>query len=114
MTQRRIIAILISLFVLPGMGHVYLGEKKKGYLLGTTVCLILLFLAVFFEVNLIRQIREAEGGLQLASVFAHAWDTWKIHRHIYWAGFILTGLIWLFAPIDLLHTPQKPHQNIDI
>ncbi|MDO8519224.1 MAG: hypothetical protein Q7T11_03560 [Deltaproteobacteria bacterium] len=106
MPKRQILAILISLFVLPGMGHVYLGEKKKGYLMGILVCLILLWLAVFFEISLIRQIRGADGALQLASVFAHAWDAWKTHRHIYWSGFILTVVIWIYAGVDLCR--KKP------
>lgn len=102
MPERKIIAILISLFVLPGMGHVYLGKKKKGYVLAVLICLILLFLAVFFEWNLVWQAQMASDPTQIfTSIFAYAKKTWMQDHLIYWSGLSLTGLIWIYSAIDI-------------
>ena len=107
MPQRKILALLISLFVLPGMGHVYLGEKKKGYLLAILICLFLLFLILFFEINLVQEAQKAANPFQiLSSIFDYAAMAWMKDRLVYNTGLGLITLLWAYAAVDLLR--KKP------
>ncbi|MBI4411653.1 MAG: hypothetical protein HY541_04130 [Deltaproteobacteria bacterium] len=100
-SKNRVIAVILSLFVLPGFGHVYLGKKVKGYLIGVVVCLILLALFILFERELLHQASLLnDQRMILSSIFDLAARAWRTHRTIFLSGLSLLGLIWIFAAVD--------------
>lgn len=98
---KKRIALILSLFVMPGFGHVYLGKKVKGYLISLLVCLVLLALFILFERELLHQASLLHDQRTiLSSIFDLAEKAWIAHRTVFLSGFGLVGLIWLFAAVD--------------
>lgn len=95
-------AVCISLFVLPGLGHTYLGKKLKGSLIALIVCVLLLALIVIFEwkvIELSNQLLAEKGQLfsHLWTISKQAfWEQWSLHA----AGLGLITAIWIYAAID--------------
>ena len=55
--SKKNLALLYSLLLWPGAGHIYLGQKKKGYFLAILTIILLLVLFFIFEIELIHQIQ---------------------------------------------------------
>lgn len=108
MNRKTLIALILSFFVFPGMGHVYLGLKKKGYLISLIICIILFAMIMIFEWELLEQANKiSDPNTVFSSLFVLAGKAWFAHRMIYIAGTIITSLIWLYAAWDLVRKKGK-------
>ncbi|MBI2340340.1 MAG: hypothetical protein HYU99_08265 [Deltaproteobacteria bacterium] len=101
--RKKGIALILSLFVMPGFGHVYLGKKIRGYLISLLVCLILLALFILFERELLHQASlVSDQRFILFSIFDLAKKAWSLHRPVFFWGLGLIGLIWILAAVDVI------------
>lgn len=108
MNRKTIIALILSLFVFPGMGHVYLGFKKKGYLISLIICIILFAMIMIFEWELLEQAnRISDPNMVFSSLLVLAGKAWFAHRMIYIVGIIITGFIWLYAAWDIFQAKKQ-------
>ena len=100
--------MILSLFVLPGLGHISVGQKKKGYLLAFLVCFIFLLLVVFFEWKLVLAVNKIDDPRQIFSqILPLAGEVWSANPLIYWSGLALAALLWAYAAIDLWYIWKK-------
>ena len=102
-SKKTWIAVILSLFVMPGFGHVYLGKKVKGYLISIAICLLILALFILFERELLHQASLLhDQQMILSSIFVLAKKSWLAHRAFFVGGVGLIGLVWMIAALDLL------------
>ena len=98
--HKKIIALLLTALVLPGLGHLYLGQRKKGALL-LVVTNIFLLAALFL-------ILPGIGKLLVASQMDAAAGTnliagWLESRGVAGKGFLVGFVVlWGFAIVDIL------------
>lgn len=101
-----IIAILITLVVIPGGGHVYLGRKKRGFVVTGAV---IAWLAIFFGYvvsNMMAQVRSLGGKInsqhmqKIAEAFSQ--DFFSLST-LPMKGLIFTlGVIYILSITDLI------------
>lgn len=104
MDRRRLIALALSLLVLPGAGHWYLGRRRTGGILAAVAITAALYPLLRYVRGITAALHdlaaapiETAGGPLLA--LSMAW------RHEFpWivGGLILLLLLWLYAAADLL------------
>lgn len=108
MNRKTFLAITISLFLMPGMGHVYLGQKVKGYLISVTLCLILLALLVLFDWELIQQAKNLTNPKMLfSSFFPLAKKAWMAHVVTFCTGLGLMTVLWIGSAVDVYRLGRK-------
>lgn len=98
--KRSLIALLLSLFILPGLGHLYLGKKQKGFALVMVVNLLLL-VALFF----VMKVASPLIGAHLTDTpLTAALITEKIQPYSTWAKLLLAAFLalWGFSLMDLV------------
>lgn len=106
-----IIGLLLSLFVLPGLGHLYLKRKITGYIISLLVCCIALALILVFEWELLRQARMLpDPQMIFPSLFKLVKSAWLVHRPLHLAGLGFLGVIWIYAAWDLVRK-EKTQQR---
>lgn len=103
--KRSLTALLLSVFILPGLGHLYLGEKQKGFALVLAVNLLLL-VALFF-------VMKVSSPL----IGAHLTDTpltpdlimEKIQPYSTWGKLLLAAFfaLWGFSVVDLINILRR-------
>lgn len=103
--KRPLIALLLSVFILPGLGHLYLGKRQKGLALVLAVNLLLL-VALFFVMKLASPL-----------IGAHLTDTpltpdlvmQMIQPYSTWAKLLLTAFfaLWGFSLMDLVRILRR-------
>lgn len=104
--KRKIISILISVFVLPGMGHVYLGKKPLGYgIAGLTLALVVGMIASV-ESSMIGQIQQIGGMTDPASLGLAMNQTISSSKGWYGSGSFAVGALWIGAILDLIRRPN--------
>lgn len=102
MDQKRIFAVILSLFVFPGCGHFYLGRRRAGYGLSLIFFGGFFLLIVFYDWDFFERMRQmSEAGLGVSSLMVVARETWLAHQTLYLTGLILLGLLWIGAVLDL-------------
>lgn len=95
-------AIVLSLFVLPGLGHVSLGAKKKGYLIACLVCFLSLILVVIFEWKLMAALNRLDDPRTMfTQILPVSGEIWKNNPLIFWGGFAVMASLWIYAAVDL-------------
>lgn len=97
--------VCLSLLVMPGFGHIYRGEKKKGTCIALIVCILLLIGILVFEKDFLaamQQILETNPSQFWNSTFSTAGQA--LTRHIPFYAGITTGILifWVYAAWDLL------------
>lgn len=105
---RKLVALILTGLVLPGLGQVYLGRKIKG---GIIIALVNLFLIAALAV-----IAKGLGALVLLSRSGADVSTDVILRTIQnnapgarWLIILFCGL-WVYGIVDLLATREEPSQ----
>lgn len=104
MKRKKIIALCLSLFVLPGTGHIYLKKKLLGYGLSILVIVIVLVVAVAFEWQAIEQVKKIGlvGGDPMAQVQAILGQTFESNMDSYLGWLYFVAFIWVAAALDIL------------
>jgi hypothetical protein len=91
--------------VLPGFGHIYRGEKKKGACIALVVCLILLIGILIFEKDFLaamQHILETNPKKFWSSTFSTAYASLAHHLPFYLGVFAGILIFWAYAAWDLL------------
>lgn len=102
-------ALTMSLLVLPGSGHWYLGLKKLGSLIAAaSLCAMLYPLALFTgtlreQIELIALDNQSEFP-SIVDAFSVAWQS---EGNTIIVGLIILLLIWIFAAVDILRIKEK-------
>lgn len=98
--RKSLKAALLSGLVFPGTGHVYLGQRRRGWALIFSVILIFVYVVIHMTVQAYREIAAAAANgvaidmTALQKAVAASSDT------VTTAGLALLVLIWLAAIID--------------
>lgn len=103
--KRSLIALLLSIFVLPGMGHLYLGKKQKGVALILAVNLLLL-VALFFVMKVASPLIGAHlTGTPLTAALIME----KIQPYSTWGTLLLAAffVLWGFSLMDLIGSLRR-------
>lgn len=93
-------ALLLSGFILPGLGHIYLGQRNKGIVLILAVNIVLLA-ALFFIMKLASPVVAAHlTGTPLTPEMILE----NVEPYSFWAKLLLATLfaIWGFGLMDLI------------
>ncbi|CAH2030306.1 DUF6677 family protein [Trichlorobacter ammonificans] len=110
--KRPLIALLLSAFVLPGLGQLYLGRKLKGALLLVAVNLLLLA-ALFLAMKLSAPLIGARlAGTPITPELLLA----QIQPHAVWGKALLASFlgVWGFAVVDLVSAFRESGRENDI
>lgn len=100
--KRAVIALLLSALVLPGLGHLYLGRKQKGFFLVLAVNLLLLA-GLFFVMKVGSPLIAAHlTGTPLTAALIME----TVQPYGTWAKLLLAAFfgIWGFSLVDLVTT----------
>lgn len=102
-TKSKLTALLLSLFVLPGLGHLHLGKKKEGYLIIALVVVVILVMSLFFVQEYKTQIHTISSSY---SFFNMMWEgikkTWEATQTTSLLALEAIGIIWLASALDLI------------
>jgi len=106
--KRKIIAVLLSVFVFPGVGHLYLGKKLLGWtmIILTIVCLVLLFMTVIRSLSdsVMQDVIEGKIGTSLSAVLTYALSKAAVLSSGIWLrSRIMCGCLLLLWLISLIH-----------
>jgi TM2 domain-containing membrane protein YozV len=98
--KRSLTALLLSVFILPGLGHLYLGSKQKGIALVLAVNLLLL-VALFFVMKLASPLI---GAHLTATPLTADLIMDMIQPYSAWAKLLLAAFfaLWGFSLVDLI------------
>lgn len=102
--RSRRAALVLSLSILPGLGHWYLGRRNLGALIGTITLLVFLYPLYRFTGTTTAMLEEqmAAGSTE---VWATTWDAmqaaWQQEATIIYWGLGLLAACWLGAALDL-------------
>ena len=102
MKQKTLIALLLSLCVYPGVGHLYLKRKVAGLALSLVVTLLLLFLVILFEVDLLHFLQASAPHFSVTHVVGAAKEVYESKKAVYSAGSVVLGFLWVGAACELL------------
>lgn len=108
--QKNIKAVLLSAFVLPGMGQLYKGEKVKGGI-------ILLLVNIFLLASLFL-VMKGMGSFLLTARISGTGEALKvletIKRNSPEIGWLLNGFffLWIAAIVDA--AVARPHRDNDL
>lgn len=111
MEQKKWIALLLSLLVLPGAGHVYLGEKKKGNILSLITIFFFTSLIALFVFPLRQQITSLPlSRSPLITVWVAVQQVWNSYAPFYILGGVILLILWIYAALDIIYHqgPQGP------
>lgn len=112
MSRSKVVALLFTIFVLPGTGHLKLQRKKTGWVL-IVLTLLILALAVYFTVQTVHQEMARWSDPQMlqehlqeviSSTQASIETTLK---GLMW----MMMAIWIFAVGDVLLAKEVSHYN---
>lgn len=98
--KKPITALLLSGLILPGLGHIYLGQRNKGIALILAINIVLLA-ALFFIMKLASPVVAAQlTGASLTPEMILE----KMEPYSFWAKLLLAALfaIWGFSLMDLI------------
>lgn len=102
-TKSKLTALLLSLFVLPGLGHLHLDKKKQGYIIIALVAAIIFVMSLFFIQEYKTQIHTVSSSYSFLEVM---WEgikkTWEATQTSSLLGLEALGIIWLASALDLL------------
>lgn len=107
--KRKLLALLLNAFVLPGAGQLYLGSKIKGVVLIMAVNLLLLC-ALFFVLKVMSPVIAAQisGAPLTTSQILEG-----VQPYSFWAKLLLAGFfgVWGYGLVDLIasfreHAPE--------
>lgn len=107
--KRPLIALLLSAFVLPGLGQLYVGRRLKGALLLVAVNLLLVA-ALFFAMKLSAPLIGARlSGAPVTPELVLA----QIEPHMGWGKALLAAFlgIWGFGVVDLFSAFREPDRE---
>lgn len=107
--KRPVIAILLSAFILPGLGQLYIGRRIKGVILIAAVNLLLM-VSLFFVMKLSSPLIAARiSGEPLTAALLLK----QIEPYRSWARLILAGFfgLWGFSLIDLFSAFREENRN---
>lgn len=108
--RSRRAALVLSLGILPGLGHWYLGRRNLGALIGTITLLVFLYPLYRFTGTTTAMIEEqiAVGSTEVwATTWAAMQAAWQQEAtSIYW-GLGLLAACWLGAALDLWRRPHE-------
>lgn len=103
MNSRRNIAIILNALVLPGVGHIYLGQRLKGTLL-SLLCVFFIVAPIVkygvmtsYVLNLMPP-RDEPAALNLAYALA---NTWPQMRNIMLLSLGGLAIIWIYGIVDV-------------
>lgn len=105
--KRKLIALLLSAFVLPGLGQLYLGRKVKG----TAIILItnlLMLLALFVLLKGLSPVIAAK--IASGTIVGPDEVLAGLHTVSYFGKALLAafGLVWGYSVVDILAVRDEP------
>jgi len=95
--------------VLPGWGHIYLGETAKGIIL-TTLSSVSLASAIYFIIDSNNKFNDYINATN-PLIISHNWDLYKKSNKWKNISLISFAALWLYSQIDLLFVHDYTVQN---
>lgn len=96
-------AVLLNALVMPGSGHIYLGKKLKGYLLGITTLVVLFTPIVRYTMTVVEGLKkltlednQAISGIGLIS------NAWAINKSLILYCLAGLGVAWIYGILDII------------
>lgn len=103
-------ALVLSLTILPGLGHWYLGRRNLGALIGTITLLVFLYPLYRFTGTTTAMIEEqiAAGATEVwPATWAAIHAAWQQESTIMYWGLGLLAICWIGAACDLWRRPHE-------
>lgn len=109
--KKNTTAILLNLFVMPGSGHIYLGQRFKGYMLAAAALIFLFIPVVKYIMTLLDGLKglTIEGG-QITNSLLMISNAWTINKSLILYCVLLLILIWIYGIVDLVIPRHKNHE----
>jgi hypothetical protein len=98
--KKSLKAALLSCLVFPGAGHLYLGQRRRGWAFIVSVLLIFAYLVIHVTVHAYREIAAAQAKGAAIDMIAIQKSVAAVSDAPTTAGFALLVLIWLAAILD--------------
>jgi hypothetical protein len=95
--------------ILPGWGHIYLGETAKGIIL-TTLSSVSLVSAIYFIIDSNNKFNDYLGASDPLTI-AHNWDLYNQSNKWKNISLVSFAVLWLYSQIDLLFVHDFTVQN---
>ena len=96
-------ALIVNAFVIPGGGHIMIGQKIKGYLIASLVVLFLFIPVFLYTLGVLNSMRmigmpatSMINGLEALS------KSWEINRGVIIPSFIAILVLWIYGILDIL------------
>ena len=109
---RKFIALLLTALVLPGLGQIFLGSRKKGAVLLVLTNLFLLAAIFLILPGVGKLLVTAKVGQSAGASLIAAW----LSEHGAMGKGLLTGFlaIWGYACVDILISPRQDSNSPDL
>lgn len=98
--KKSLKAALLSGLVFPGVGQVYLGQRRRGWAVIISVILIFAYIVIHITVNAYREIAAAAAKGAAIDITAIQKSVAASSDFATTAGFVLLVLLWLGAILD--------------
>lgn len=97
------IALLLNALVMPGSGHIFIGQKLKGYLLSLVTLALLIIPIVRYTMTVVNSLNAlVVSGNISASALSTMGKAWTINKNL--ILFCLAGTLaaWIYGIIDII------------
>lgn len=97
------IALLLNAFVMPGSGHIFIGQKFRGYLLSLITLILVIIPVVRYTMTVVNSLNAlVVSGNISASAISTMGNAWAINKNL--ILFCLAGIFaaWIYGIIDII------------
>lgn len=100
---KLIIAVLLNVFIIPGAGHIYIGQRVRGYVLSlaTTVFLVVPLARYAILVSAALSNSPVHSQTPLAGMISAFGRAWPDAKELVILSLAALAIIWIFGIVDV-------------
>lgn len=105
-------ALLFNALVMPGSGHMYVGQKVRGFIIAVVTLILVILPVVIYSVTTIKMLDAVSlagnGAINAVNALGHAFE---MNKRAIIACLVSLGLIWLYSILDIVLVMKKKKVN---
>lgn len=110
--DKKRLAIVLNAFVMPGTGHMVLGQRVKGLVISLLIVVLLLFPIYRYSQSAMDAFEKlsVDGNLAASGIMALS-DAWAANKKMIFFCLVGVVIVWLYGIIDVVCCHKSAQKN---